>query len=89
MEGEHRSYLRGLLASFRLTVRMVGGCCVKAAGRFGTSPTGRMVVHNVMLQEGGQGSERWNEDNQGGKTMNVNKENCCSDERIDTSILIC
>lgn len=37
-------------------MRMVGGCSGNKTDRFGTSLKGGMVV-----QEGGQGSERWNE----------------------------
>lgn len=57
LRGCLRLYLRGLLASLRLPVRMVGGCYGNTTDRFGTSLRGKMVVHNVLVQEGGQGSE--------------------------------
>lgn len=89
MEGEGRLYLRGLLASFRLTVRMVGGCCGKISDRFGTSLTGGKVVHGVLVQEGGQGRGRWNEDKRRRQKYECKQSNCCPDERItDSSIVI-
>lgn len=89
MEGEGRLYLRGLLASFRLTVRMVGGCCGKISDRFGTSLTGGKVVHGVLVQEGGQGRGRWNEDKRRRQKYECEQSNCCPDERItDSSIVI-
>lgn len=45
----------------RLIVRMLGGCCRKMTARFGAGLTRGMVVHNGLVQGGGQGSERWEE----------------------------